>query len=129
MTIPVIAVIEDDLAIVHMFDLLLRDAGYRVISYTRGSDAQQFLLRTMPDLLILDWWLEDPSSGGTILSLLEEDPRTRQIPVIICSAHINTFYQEAARLRERGYRLLAKPFEIDTLLAYIQDAIGTPLPT
>ena len=129
MTVPVIAIIEDDLAIVQMFDLLLRDAGYRVISYTRGSDAQQFLLRTMPDLLILDWWLEDPSSGATILSFLEEDSRTRQIPVIVCSAHINTLHQEEARLRERGYRLLAKPFEIHTLLAYIQDAIGTPLPT
>lgn len=129
MTVPVIAVIEDDLAIVQMFDLLLRDAGYRVISYTRGNDAHQFMLRTMPDLLILDWWLEDPSTGETVLSLLEADSRTRQIPVIVCSAHITTFHVEAARLRARGHRLLPKPFAVETLLAYVQDAIGTPQPT
>lgn len=129
MTVPVIAVIEDDLAIVQMFDLLLRDAGYRVISYTRGTDAHQFILRTMPDLLILDWWLEDPTSGGTVLSVLEADSRTRHIPVIVCSAHINTFHQETAGLLERGYRVLPKPFVIETLFTYIQDAIGTPLPS
>lgn len=125
MNVPVIAVIEDDLTIVQMIDLLLCDAGYRVISYTQGHDAHQFILRTMPDLLILDWWLEDPAAGGMVLGLLEADPRTRHIPVIVCSAHIRAMEQQAGLLRAKGHRVLAKPFTVEDLLAQINDAIGT----
>lgn len=128
MSVPVIAVIEDDLAIVQMIDLLLRDAGYRVISYTQGRDAHQFILRTMPDVLILDWWLEDPAAGGMVLGLLEADQRTRHIPVIVCSAHITALQGQADLLRSKGHRLLPKPFTVETLLSQIEDAIGTTQP-
>jgi DNA-binding response OmpR family regulator len=129
MSVPVIAVIEDDLSIVQLLDDLLCDAGYRVISYTQGRDAHQFILRTMPDLLILDWWLEDPAAGGMVLGLLERDPRTQQIPVIVCSAHIMALRQQADLLRARGHRILPKPFHYQELLACVQDALGATQPT
>lgn len=123
MTAPVIAVIEDDAAIVQMLDHLLHDAGYRVISYRQGKDAHQFVLRTLPDVLILDWWLEDPFGGELVLSQLERDPVTRFLPVIVCSAHLAG--PQAAMLRERGHRIVPKPFAPLDLLDQIQAALST----
>ncbi|MDP9314645.1 MAG: response regulator [Chloroflexota bacterium] len=117
MPAPVVAVIEDDQEILEMLDALLRNAGFQVISYTLGKDGHQFILRTMPDVVILDLWLEDNSAGSMVLGLLERDPTTCHIPILICSAHIAVLRDWAASLRDKGYDLLEKPFEPEELIA------------
>lgn len=119
MPAPVVAVIEDDQEILEMLDTLLREAGFRVISYTLGKDGHQFILRAMPDVVILDLWLEDCNAGSMVLGLLERDPATCHIPILICSAHVGVLRDWTASLREKGYDLLEKPFEPQELIARI----------
>lgn len=88
-----------------------------------GKDAHDFVLHTMPDVIVLDLWLEDADAGGMVLGLLELDPMTRHIPVIICSAHLTARRELAVYLQDKGYRIMEKPFQPDLLLAYIQDAV------
>ena len=116
MPAPVVAVIEDDQKILDMLDVLLRNAGFRVISYTLGKDGHQFILRTMPDVVILDLWLEDSSAGSMVLGLLERDPVTCDIPILICSAHIAVLRDWAASLRDKGYDLLENLLNRKSLL-------------
>lgn len=123
MAAPLIAVIEDDQGVLQILDLLLRDAGYQVISYPLGRNAHQFVLRTLPDLIILDLWLEHANAGSMVLAMLENDPSTRQIPVIICSAHVSALENLATPLHEKGYMLLAKPFEPEELFLKIRAAL------
>jgi CheY-like chemotaxis protein len=125
MTVRVIAVVEDDVEILHMLDVLLRGASYQVISYTRGEDAHQFIRRTLPDLVILDLWLEDRNAGGMVLGLLELDPLTRNIPVIVCSAHVQVLREHAQYFTGKGHRVLPKPFEPAALLSEIETALAS----
>jgi CheY-like chemotaxis protein len=123
-TPPVIAIIEDDPLIVQLLDDLLRQAGYVVINYRRGDDAQQFVHRTLPDLIILDLCLEDRDAGGMVLGLLELDPLVRHIPVIVCSAHVRVLREHAERFQAKGHRVVPKPFQPAVLLAEVQAALG-----
>jgi DNA-binding response OmpR family regulator len=120
----VIAVIDDDDAILQMLDLLLRESGYHVISSTRGADAHQFVLRSLPDLILLDLCLEDQQVGVRILKSLAHDPLTRNIPVIVCSGRVDLLHEHAPLLQQRGWQALAKPFHPPELLAQIEAALG-----
>ena len=124
MTGPVIAVIDDDAAMLEMLDDLLREAGYQVLSYTRGADALQFIRRAMPDLIILDLCLEDPDAGGMVLALLERDPLVQHIPVIVCSAQLRVLRELATWFKEHEHRVVPKPFHPDVLLAEVQAALA-----
>jgi CheY-like chemotaxis protein len=123
MAVPLIAVIEDDVEILRLLDKLLHGANYHVISYTRGDDAHQFIRRTLPDVVILDLWLEDRNAGGMVLGMLELDPLTRHIPVIVCSAHIQVLHEHAQSFAAKGHRVLPKPFEVEALLAEIESVL------
>ena len=125
MSTHVIAVIDDDDATLQMLDLLLREAGYHVISSSRGTDAHQFVLRSLPDLILLDLCLEDQQAGVRILKALAHDPLTRNIAVIVCSGRVDLLREHAPLLQLRGWQTLAKPFHPPELLAQIEAALGT----
>lgn len=125
MSTHVIAVIDDDDATLQMLDALLRDAGYHVISSTRGADAHQFVLRSLPDLILLDLCLEDQQAGVRILKSIAHDPLTCNIPVIVCSGRDDLLREHAPLLQMRGWHALAKPFYPPILLAQIEAALGT----
>jgi DNA-binding response OmpR family regulator len=119
-----VAVVENNPATLAMLDDLLCSEGYRTLLQPAAKDAHLVLRQARPDLVILDLWLEDQDAGETLLGLLELDATTRTIPVIVCSAHLDLLRTKAALLRRRGYRVLAKPFQVDALLAAIHAMIG-----
>ncbi len=59
-----------------------------------------------------------------VLGMLELDPVTQDIPVIVCSAHRDLLEQRAPYLEAKGHRVLAKPFTPEQLLAAIADTLG-----
>jgi DNA-binding response OmpR family regulator len=116
---PVIAVVEDEPDILLIMDDLLQFAGYETILCMRGEDAYHTIRNLKPDLIILDLFLEHPHAGEQLLGMLDIDPTTRQIPVIICSAHLHTLGHRAELLQQAGHVLLAKPYEPEELLVAI----------
>jgi CheY-like chemotaxis protein len=119
-----IAIIEDDpdtLALVHD---LATQAGYQTVRCTRGAEAYPLIRATQPDLVILDLWLESQEAGGMVLGMLELDPVTQAIPVIVCSAHRPLLEQRAPYLQAKGHAVLAKPFTPEQLLVTILQALG-----
>jgi CheY-like chemotaxis protein len=58
---------------------------YRIFEAHNGPDGIDLVQQRKPDLVILDLTLPD-MDGFTILSQLKDEPRTRDIPVIIVSA-------------------------------------------
>jgi DNA-binding NtrC family response regulator len=119
MTQRVIAVVDDEPDLVEVLEALLRDAGYDVVLWDQGKGAYELIRQVQPALVILDLWLEHPGAGGMVLGMLELDPTTRHIPVIVCSAHQQLFRDQQALLQDKGYILLEKPFDVDVLLAHI----------
>jgi len=63
MTVPVIAVVEDDPAIAMFIAELLIHEGYVVHIWPSGDDAFEFVCKTTPRLIILDRWLHERDAG------------------------------------------------------------------
>ena len=124
MTSAVIALVEDDPATLHRLHALAAGAGYQTVWCTRGAEAHPLIHRTQPDLVILDLWLESQEAGGMVLGMLELDPVTQDIPVIVCSAHPDLLVQRAPYLQAKGHAVLAKPFTAEQLLALIRQALS-----
>lgn len=113
-----ILVVDDDLDILDAIEWMLEDAGYRVQTSDRGDYAETLpeVGTTLPDLIILDVLLSG-KDGRTICKFLKSEPNTRQIPIVMISAHPSA----AKSVRAVGADdFVAKPFDIDVLLSTVQ---------
>jgi CheY-like chemotaxis protein len=112
-----IAVINDDTAFLDLVrDLLEREGGYDAVICREWEDAHAFVKDQRPALLILDIRIGGEERGWTILNLLTLDPATRPIPVIVCSAAIQSLHEHQELLSKYGICALPKPFDIEALL-------------
>jgi DNA-binding response OmpR family regulator len=116
----VIALVDDDPHIISLLHDLLTGEGYRTIAVTDGVGAPATIARTMPNLVILDLWMERQDTGWTIYDALRADDTTARIPVLICSADIGAVRNRAAALDARGDAAMEKPFNIVALLASVE---------
>ena len=116
-----IAVIDDDIVFVDlMHDLLANGEGYEVISSSHWIQSYEFIKDAQPDLVILDLMMGREQTGWAVLQLLQEDPNTAHIPVILCSAAEPALRPNACRVSGRAMvEAIAKPFDVDHLLGVI----------
>ena len=113
----VIAVLDGDWGCLDLLDDVLTDAGYQTVLWEAGTEADELIRRSRPDLVILDSWLQERGDGLQLLERLGHDPLTASIPVLICSSE-----GEALPLclsPNRRYTILAKPFDLAGLLAAV----------
>jgi CheY-like chemotaxis protein len=80
-----------------------------------------------PDLILLDLHLPD-MGGEKVLQLLQADPETRDIPVVVISADVMP--ADASRLRSAGaVDYLTKPFDLEQFLTLIDTVTATAYAT
>lgn len=120
-----IAVVNDDPTFIELVRELLEDEGYATTAYREGPAAVAFLQATTPDLLVLDIRLEQPEGGWALLEALRADPRTRRLPVIVCSADLPFLRRRAAELEAYGCAVLEKPFQITRLYTLVAMMLGS----
>jgi CheY-like chemotaxis protein len=119
-----IAVINDDTAFLDLLrDLLEEEADYQVLICKEWDGAYDFVKRELPDLVIQDIRIGGEEHGWTILNLLTLDPVTRPIPIIVCSAAIQSLHEHQQILSRFGIRALPKPFDLDALLAAVAEML------
>jgi CheY-like chemotaxis protein len=98
-------------------ELILRDAGHTVLSVADGESGMAAAIALRPDLILMDLALPFVD-GWEATRRLKADPATRNIPVVAFTAHV--LQEDSDRAREAGcVAVIAKPFEIDTLLRQI----------
>ena len=124
MTAHRIVIVEDDAPTMEMLRDASGIAGYSVESMTSGRDACERLWTTLPDAILLDLWMETSTAGEMVLALLELDHRTKDIPVIVISAHVQALRDQHSNMIERGHLLLQKPFSLDELFGNLSAAIA-----
>lgn len=112
MTVPVIAVVDDDVYIGDMLEELLRKEGYDVLRAYSGTEALLLLEGRKPDLVLLDLML--PGLGGEAVL-----PRLAGIPVIVLSAKAGV-EEKVTLLLGGAADYLTKPFDTRELLARIK---------
>lgn len=116
---PLIAVVDDDRAVVQLVTAFLDAQGYRAISCLQGAEAITFVQSVHPDLVLLDIQMEQWDTGLKVLAGLRHHTDTRSVPVIVCSANLPLLRQQEHHIRSLGAEILEKPYTFDTLLAIV----------
>lgn len=119
MDTPVIAVVDGHRAVLSMIDGLLTDEGYVVRCYELRAEVATLLGQHRPDLIILDPDPRRDGQGWAVLTALQRDPRTSTIPVILWSTEPRRVAERLLTLDVLAWRILAKPFQMEELLATI----------
>ncbi len=117
-----IMIMDDAAEIVALLHDLLTEEGYDVAAYAALQDLEE-VERVNPDLIILDLLFGGETQGWQILQQLETRPSTASIPVLLCSAANAQLEAHADVLHAKGVRMVAKPFDVDDLLAGIAEAL------
>jgi CheY-like chemotaxis protein len=122
-----VLVAEDDPAMRDVLETVLRERGYQVATVGSGNELAAALGRTRPeerfDLILSDVRMPG-ASGLDVIDRLREGGDTT--PVVIVTA----FPQRDVVERARGLevRLLAKPFDLETLRVAVDWAIRSNAP-
>lgn len=118
-----IMVIEDDAVTLEYMDEVLSLYGYQVTPWNTSSHAVEHVVRSQPDLVVLDQRLDGSINGWEILQTLHTQTTTAHIPVILYSAEsvfLRRYHNEVLAM---GGDVLAKPFLPDELLGKIRELI------
>jgi CheY-like chemotaxis protein len=115
--------IEDNVSNFRLVESVLgRRPGVTVLSAMQGRVGVALARDHRPDLILLDRHLPD-IDGDQVFQLLQEDPRTRAIPVVVLSADAVAAGMRA--LLDRGVRAyLTKPLDVRRLLALIDEILA-----
>ncbi len=126
MVAALIAIIEDDDAVLGMITECLECDGYHTLPHRRGAGAYELVARERPDAIVLDIRLEHPRAGMAVLQRLRRDPATAAIPVLVCTADAPFVREYARTLAQRRCAVVAKPFDIADLLDAVARLIAPP---
>jgi len=116
-----ILVIDDDKDILEAIEMLLSTEGYNSQSSTGGEDIYKLVNTYNPDLIILDVLLSG-SDGRNICKDLKMNKNTKEIPVLMISAHPSAM-QSVIDVGANNF--LAKPFNTDRFLSEIKKLLIT----
>jgi len=84
-TPPQLLVVDDDRQTVKFLSTVLTSEGYRVLQAYGGQEAIDLAISQTPDLIILDLMMPQ-IDGFQVIRRLTQDAKTRDIPIIICTA-------------------------------------------
>lgn len=121
MTGKKVLVVDDEIHIVHVVSIKLRNNGYEVISADNGAEAFELACEEKPDIIVTDYQMP-VMSGLELLEKLRQQDDTKDIPVIMLTARsfaISKEQQEELRISS----CLSKPFSPKELLGNIEDVL------
>ncbi|MGD9603531.1 MAG: phosphate regulon transcriptional regulator PhoB [Gammaproteobacteria bacterium] len=113
-----ILIVDDEQAIRQMLGFALSGDGYRCSEAATVSEAQEFLTRERPDLILLDWMLPG-ISGVDFARRLKRDTRSANLPIIMLTAK----GEEADKVKgldSGADDYITKPFSTRELLARVR---------
>jgi signal transduction histidine kinase len=115
--------IEDNLSNLQLVDQILEThrPEIKLITNMYGRNAVPFAIDYKPDLIMLDLDLPD-IHGSDVLKLLQAEPKTKAIPVVILSADAMT--RQIKQLKEAGAKdYLIKPIDVVQFLKIVDERI------
>ena len=118
---PKILIVDDEPFNVDYLEQELEDLEFDTVSAGNGLEALEMVKRESPDLILLDIMMPI-MDGFEVLSRIKESPVTRDIPVIIISAH-SDLKSIVKGVQQGAEDYLPKPFEPILLKARIDASL------
>lgn len=119
-----VLVVDDERTIRDLLAEALLEAGFEVEVASNGVDALTLMQRWVPDAIVLDLMM--PRLDGTgFTELMRLNPRLAGVPVLLVTAAYGA-EQAAEQVGARAW--LAKPFELDHLVAEVTQLVGGSVP-
>lgn len=118
-----ILVINDTAEILELFKDILTAEGYDTVIAGFAINDLEYIERSAPDLIILDYIFGNERSGWQTLQKLKMVRSTAQIPIVICTAAKREIEELEGHLKAMGVGIVIKPFDVDVLLRVIAETI------
>jgi CheY-like chemotaxis protein len=121
MTANKILVADDEIHIIHVVAIKLRNNGYDVVSAHNGAEAYELACAEKPDIVVTDYQM--PSMTGIeLIERLRANEELKDVPVVLLTARSFAITQE--QQAELGVAAcLSKPFSPKELLKTLQDIL------
>ncbi|WP_133501671.1 nitrogen regulation protein NR(I) [Cognatilysobacter terrigena] len=123
---PMIWIVDDEAAIRFVLATALRDAGWRVNTFSDAGSALATFDESdvLPDLLFTD--VRMPGDDGLVL-LEKLKQRRADLPVVVMSAYTD-IASTAGAFRAGAHEFLSKPFDLDDAVALAARVLGPSTP-
>lgn len=117
-----ILLVEDQIDFLAIQKLHLERHGYRVLAAEDGSAALNSARKHQPNLILMDYSMPR-MDGLSAAQELKKYPETREIPIILLTAH--SYGSVGRRAREAGcVAFVGKPCDPRRILEEVQKVIG-----
>ncbi len=116
-----VTVINDYPEFLDLMGDFLSAEGYDVTLIPKHQNAFAQIKESQPDIIVCDLIFDNMPHGWALVDMLYLDPQTRPIPIILCTAATKQVSEIVPSLSAKGIRWLEKPFEIEQLLAMLQE--------
>jgi two-component system alkaline phosphatase synthesis response regulator PhoP len=116
-----VLVVDDEIHIVHVVAIKLRNNGFEVIAADNGAEGLKLALAEKPDIIVTDYQMP-VMTGLELVEQLRQNEDTKDTPVIMLTARSFAIpQQQQDDLRISG--CLSKPFSPKELLGNIEDIL------
>jgi CheY-like chemotaxis protein len=116
-----VLVVDDEIHIVHVVAIKLRNNGYEVISADNGASAFDLACEAKPDVIVTDFQMPI-MTGLELVEKLRQCEQTKDIPVILLTARNFAISQQQQKDLQIA-QCLSKPFSPRELLGHIEDIL------
>lgn len=117
-----ILVADDEIHIVQVVSIKLRNNGFEVITAENGRQAYELACSEKPDMVITDYQMPE-MSGLELIESLRDTPDVAGIPVVMLTAR-GFAIEDDLRERLKISECLSKPFSPRELLQSVTDILS-----
>ncbi|HUT29973.1 MAG TPA: response regulator [Sedimentisphaerales bacterium] len=121
MTGKKVLVVDDEIHIVHVVAVKLRNNGYEVLTAANGAEAYTLTCDEKPDIIVTDYQMP-LMTGLQLVQKIRENDAISDIPVILLTAR-SFAIEDDQRRNLRISECLSKPFSPKELLRGIEDVL------
>jgi len=117
-----VLVVDDEIHIVQVVAIKLRNNGFDVITAENGAQALELTCTKHPDLVITDFQMP-VMTGLELVENLRKRPETAELPIIMLTARGFAIEDEKKKALKVS-ACLSKPFSPREVLQSVQEVLG-----
>jgi len=112
-------IVDDEEDVLYSEKIILKKAGYEVITAKSGKEAIEKLKSVRPDFILMDVMMPE-MDGWEVTKIIKEDEKTKDIPVIFVTVKGTDDDQTRSFIYSHGNGHVVKPINKTQLLETIK---------